>query len=80
MPNDTTQPQKPAKKSRRPSLVTIALVLLMLAGTFWLVITGGAFSGEGWGSLPWLLPLALGLAAAVADAFLYRYLKGYVVR
>lgn len=32
MPNDTTQPQKPAKKSRRPSLVTIALVLLMLAG------------------------------------------------
>ena len=32
MPNDTTQPQKPAQKSRRPSLITIALVLLMLAG------------------------------------------------
>ena len=61
-------------------LLIVLAVLLMLAGTFWLVITGGAFSGEGWGSLPWLLPLALGLAAAVADAFLYRYLKGYVVR
>ena len=32
------------------------------------------------GDLPWLLPLALGLAAVAADAFLYRYLKGYVVR
>ncbi|HJB67258.1 MAG TPA: hypothetical protein H9770_00250 [Candidatus Fournierella excrementigallinarum] len=61
-------------------LLIVLAVLLMLAGTFWLVITGGAFSGEGWGSLPWLLPLALGLAAVAADAFLYRYLKGYVVR
>ena len=61
-------------------LLIVLAVLLLLAGTFWLVITGGAFSGEGWGSLPWLLPLALGLAAAVADAFLYRYLKRYVVR
>lgn len=32
MPNDTTQPQKPVKKSRRPSLITVALVLLMLVG------------------------------------------------
>ena len=33
MPNDTEQPKnQPAKKIRRPSLVTVALVLLMLAG------------------------------------------------
>ncbi len=62
------------------SIVIILAMLLMMAGTFWLVITGGAFSGGMWGDLPWLLPLALGLAAVAADAFLYRYLKGYVVR
>lgn len=62
------------------SIVIILAMLLMMAGTFWLVITGGAFSGGMWGDLPWLLPLALGLAAVAADVFLYRYLKGYVVR
>ena len=62
------------------SIVIILAMLLMMAGTFWLVITGGTFSGGMWGDLPWLLPLALGLAAVAADAFLYRYLKGYVVR
>lgn len=61
-------------------LLIVLAVLLLLAGTFWLVITGGAFSGGMWGDLPWLLPLVLGLAAVAADAFLYRYLKGYVVR
>lgn len=55
-------------------------VVAMLAGTLWLVITGGTFSGGMWGSLPWLLPLALGVAAVIADVFLYRYLKRYVVR
>ena len=62
------------------SMVIILAMLLMMAGTFWLVITGGTFSGGMWGDLPWLLPLALGLAAVAADVFLYRYLKGYVVR
>lgn len=61
-------------------IILILAMLLMMAGTFWLVITGGTFSGGMWGDLPWLLPLVLGLAAVAADAFLYRYLKGYVVR
>lgn len=55
-------------------------VIAMLAGTLWLVITGGTFSGGMWGDLPWLLPLALAAAAVIADIFLYRYLKRYVVR
>ncbi len=62
------------------SMILILAMLLMMVGIFWLVITGGAFAGDGWGDLPWLLPLALGLAAVAADVFLYRYLKGYVVR
>ena len=62
------------------SMILILAILLMMAGIFWLVITGSSFSGGMWGDLPWILPLALGLAAVVADAFLYRYLKNYVVR
>lgn len=61
-------------------MVLVLAMLLMMVGIFWLVITGGSFSGGMWGDLPWLLPLALGLAAVAADVFLYRYLKGYVVR
>ena len=61
-------------------MVLILAMLLMMVGIFWLVITGGSFSGGMWGDLPWLLPLALGLAAVAADVFLYRYLKRYVVR
>lgn len=62
------------------TILMVLAMLALLAGTFWLVITGDRFSGEMWGDLPWLLPLGLGLAAVVADGFLYRYLKGYVVR
>lgn len=61
-------------------LIIMIAITALLAGVLWLVITGGTFSGGAWGSLPWLLPLALGVAAVVADAFLYRYLKHYVVR
>lgn len=60
-------------------LIAFAMIA-MLVGVLWLVITGGTFSGGMWGSLPWLLPLALGVAAVIADVFLYRYLKRYVVR
>lgn len=62
------------------SMLIILAMLLMMAGIFWLVITGGSFSDGMWGDLPWLLPLAPGLAAVAADVFLYRYLKRYVVR
>lgn len=62
------------------SIILILAILLMMAGIFWLVITGSSFSDGMWGDLPWLLPLALGLAAVAADVFLYRYLKRYVVR
>ena len=61
-------------------VIIILAMLLMMVGVFWLVITGGSFSGGMWGDLPWLLPLALGLAAVAADVFLYRFLKHYVVR
>ena len=61
-------------------MIFILAMLLMMVGIFWLVITGGSFSSGMWGDLPWLLPLALGLAAVAADVFLYRYLKRYVVR